>query len=143
MANKRLIKSRLKAIDAALVKWRKRLKIDQKWQIDVATSDKPYIDEYTNKPDTNAMIVFDDDRAEYWYITLMCYPALMDLPAEEFKEQIDCTIRHELFHLIQWQSKSFALNMLGPQCKKELEKLEEQVVQQLEDITEGVKWPIT
>lgn len=130
--NARLLKSRLKQAESSVERWRKRLRIDPKWSIHVAALPK--------QDGAVDLIQFGEDMAAYWEITLGLYPYFLEMSKEEWKEHLDVSIMHEILHLIQWQFSSFAKNMLGKQCVPELEKLEEQVVQQLEEILSGVRW---
>jgi hypothetical protein len=129
------VKTRLAKAEKFVDIWRTRLHIDPKWELTVVyDSERP-------KDSPQSLCIFDDSSAQYWQVTLRLLPELMELPREEFDAVLDRTILHELLHLITWQYSSCALNLAGKRAENELVKLEEQLVQALEDLLNDVKWP--
>jgi len=130
----------LRLANASVKKWRQRLRVDGKWEVEVCYKHDYLVDEH-EKVDKKAYIVFDDDVAQYWKVTLCMYRPLMEDP--DAPSIIDTYVAHEMGHHLMWQFSSFAKNLANRQQPiiDELEKLEEQVVQQLEEIWTQVKWP--
>jgi hypothetical protein len=124
--NARKAKSRIRAAEKIVAKWRAVLRIDPKWEIDVIIS---------SPDDIISLASLDVYTAEYWKVKIELHPALLDLPDEaDLKEKMDRTILHELLHLVMWQYSSFAINATSGKLSLELSKLEEQVIQHLETI---------
>lgn len=127
--NARQTKARLKKAEQFVAKWREFLMIDPKWRVLVKCVSQP-----PEQPRSLAAI--DVDIAEYWRVDVELYPALTDIPADEYAERADSAILHEMLHLLMWQMTSMAYNMAGDNSPLVLElmKLEEQTVQHLEDV---------
>ena len=128
----RVLKSRLARCEKFVALWRKRLGVDPKWNVEVQYS----ASQPPNGPEDVGAL--DIDKAEYWTVVLVLYPYLFT--DENWTDTMERTVVHELLHLVLWQYSSFAQNMCGNKCRKELDKLEDQIVQQLEDILMDVKW---
>ena len=121
----RRLKARLKLLDRYIAEYRSILKIDDKWTIKVIYDPN----------DKDAYASQDQSCAEYWKIDITFCSKLMDIEdKDEFEAMAKRTALHELLHLLMWQYTSFAQNVAGNRMQGELYKLEEQIVQQLEDV---------
>lgn len=119
--------------------WRKRLRIDKKWEIKAVYVDEPY------EEDPETKCICDDDKAQYFRIKLKFYPPMMEYADATIRSKINHTVCHELLHLVQWQASSFAQNVLSDKLWGEYLKHEEGIVSLLEEIftnqrpSQGVK----
>lgn len=120
----RLLKSRLKRLEAWLSEFRGVLQIDQRWVIKIAFDPE----------DKEAFAHQDQNTAEYWRVDFFVCSKLMELPDDEFDVMAQRTVIHELVHLVLWQYTSFAQNVAGQRLSSELYKLEEQITQTLENV---------
>lgn len=128
----RQLKSRLAYAKKQTDLWRKRLKIDDKFAIEHTYCPEPDPD------DPRTKVVCDDSMAEYWSMTMKWHP--IGFEGKDWRQLVSTTVSHEIMHMIMWQWSSFVHNMLDKKYKKELIKLEEQVVQHLEEILYNVSW---
>ena len=126
----RTMKARLRAVERVVKKWRTVLLIDSKWDVAVGAA--------IDKEDPNTIASIDLDYGSYWNAEITVYPKLID-NTEYFKENLDAAVIHELLHLVMWPLTSFAVNLAGNDSEREVNKLDDQIVKQLEKVFCGRK----
>jgi hypothetical protein len=109
--------------------WRKRFRIDKKWDISVVFSSEP------DEEDPKVMCKMDDDSAQYWRMKLVFYPPILEYKADQtIRAKVNNTVCHELRHIFYWPVSSFAKNVLSERLWWEYLKHEEQLVTLDEEI---------
>ena len=109
--------------------WRKRWRIDEKWDISVVYSSEPDVD------DPKIQCWNDQDRAQYWKMRLVFYPPALEPKSDTtIRTRINQTVCHEMGHIFHWPMGSFAENVLSKSLYNEYLKHEESLVTLQEEI---------
>lgn len=124
----------IKYAESSLSRWRKRLRIDRKWDIEIAYSSEPMED------DKDCACWCNDDKANYWRIKLTFYPPVLEYKTDAtIRKRVDWYIAHELWHIFMWPMSSFVRNVVNAKLYNEFLKHEEQMCSLLEEIVTNQK----